>query len=83
MARELSLRTSLEVVVLERGQARKTSDYAANMDEVDYSIRLRMMQNVAEETMTHRWTVRDQSGCPRSQEPLRTCAPIASPGHEP
>ncbi len=61
MARELSLRTSLEVVVLERGQARKTSDYAANMDEVDYSIRLRMMQNVAEETMTHRWTVRDQS----------------------
>lgn len=61
MAREITSRTALNVVVLERGPARKLSDYAANMDEVDYSIRMRMMQNIAEETLTHRWTMRDPS----------------------
>jgi gluconate 2-dehydrogenase alpha chain len=61
MARQITSRTGLEVVVLERGPARKLSDYSANMDEVDYSIRLRMMQNIAEETITHRWTVKDQA----------------------
>ncbi|MDE3198274.1 MAG: GMC family oxidoreductase, partial [Acidobacteriota bacterium] len=61
MAREITGRTGLEVVVLERGKARRMSDYATDMDEVDYAIRLRMMQNASEETITHRWTVKDQS----------------------
>jgi gluconate 2-dehydrogenase alpha chain len=59
MARELTKRTAHSVVVLERGPARKLSDYSASMDEVDYSIRHRMMQNIAEETVTHRHTIRD------------------------
>jgi len=54
MAKELATRTSLNVVVLERGPARKMADYAKGMDEVDYSLRYRMMQNLAEETVTHR-----------------------------
>src|SRR3954453_2628126 len=54
MAKELATRTGLSVLVLERGQARKSSDYASSMDEVDYAIRLRMMQNTADETHTHR-----------------------------
>ncbi len=59
MARELTARTSLSVLVLERGPDRKFADYGANMDEVDYGIRKRMMQNIAEETITHRHTLRD------------------------
>src|SRR3954453_4097835 len=59
MAKELATRTALSVLVLERGQARKTSDYASSMDEVDYAIRLRMMQSTADETHTHRHSVRD------------------------
>src|ERR1035438_4766191 len=61
MAREITSRTGVEVVVLERGKSRKLSDYSANMDEVDYGIRLRTMQNISEETITHRWTVKDRS----------------------
>src|SRR5208283_2606451 len=38
----------------ERGAPRSTADYAMDMDELDYNIRLRMMQNIAEETVTHR-----------------------------
>jgi gluconate 2-dehydrogenase alpha chain len=54
LAKEISTRTALSVVVLERGQSRKLSDYAAGMDELDYALRYRMMQNLAEETATHR-----------------------------
>ncbi len=61
MARQITSRTGLEVVVLERGRARRTSDYAEDMDEVDYAIRGRMMMNTAEETITHRWTAKDPS----------------------
>jgi len=61
MAKEITGRTSLSVLVLERGAPRKTSDYAAGMDELDYAIRLRLMQNIAEETITHRHSVRDPS----------------------
>src|SRR4051812_28140547 len=61
MARELAGRTSLSIVVLERGPERKFSDYSANMDEVDYSIRKKMMQNIAEETVTHRHSIRDSA----------------------
>jgi gluconate 2-dehydrogenase alpha chain len=54
LAKEITARTSLSVVVLERGQPRKLADYATGMDELDYSVRFRMMQNLAEETATHR-----------------------------
>src|SRR6202166_1565275 len=54
MAKEITARTPLSVVVLERGPARKSSDYNTGMDELDYAVRLRMMQNLSEETLTHR-----------------------------
>jgi gluconate 2-dehydrogenase alpha chain len=54
MANELAGRTPQSVLVLERGKPRKTADYAMDMDELDYAVRLRMMQNIAEETITHR-----------------------------
>jgi gluconate 2-dehydrogenase alpha chain len=37
------------------------ADYAMDMDELDYNIRLRMMQNIAEETVTHRHSARDSA----------------------
>jgi gluconate 2-dehydrogenase alpha chain len=58
LAKEISTRTSLSVVVLERGHARKLADYATGMDELDYALRFRMMQNLAEETATHRHSSR-------------------------
>ncbi|HEY4364417.1 MAG TPA: GMC family oxidoreductase [Bryobacteraceae bacterium] len=58
LAKEITTRTSLNVVVLERGQPRKTSDYATGMDELDYALRFRMMQNLADETATHRHSAR-------------------------
>jgi len=54
MAKELGSRTALSVVVLERGGPRKTDDYGDDMDELDYTIRLRMMQDVSQETVTLR-----------------------------
>ncbi|HVO98505.1 MAG TPA: GMC family oxidoreductase [Bryobacteraceae bacterium] len=54
MAKELATRAPLEVLILERGGPRKTSDYRDNMDELDYAIRLRMMQDIARETVTLR-----------------------------
>lgn len=54
MAKEITARTSHSVVVLERGPARTNGQYAAGMDELDYAVRLRMMQNLADETLTHR-----------------------------
>lgn len=71
MARQITSRTGLEVVVLERGQPRRTSDYAADMDEVDYAIRLRMMLNIADETITHRWTAKDHASPARSWGHIR------------
>ena len=58
LAKEITARTALSVVVLERGQPRKTADYATGMDELDYALRFRMMQNLAEETSTHRHSAR-------------------------
>lgn len=55
MANELTARTSLSVLVLERGNP--VQDYSANMDELDYSIRLKMMQDIADETITHRHAI--------------------------
>jgi gluconate 2-dehydrogenase alpha chain len=52
VANEIAARTPLSVVVLERGGPVRS--YDAAMDELDYSIRLRMMQSIADETITHR-----------------------------
>lgn len=54
MAKELGSRTALSIVVLERGVPRKSSEYADAMDELDYAIRLRMMQDLSQETVTLR-----------------------------
>src|SRR5437764_14362673 len=54
MAKELAQRTSLNIVVLERGPSRRASDYSTDMDELDYAIRLRMMQDLSRETVTLR-----------------------------
>ncbi len=54
MAKELGSRTALSIVVLERSIPRQTSDYADAMDELDYAIRLRMMQDLSQETVTLR-----------------------------
>lgn len=59
MAKEISSATSLSVLVLERGPSRKTADYAAGMDELDYAIRMRLMQNIADDTITHRHSVHE------------------------
>ena len=61
MAKELGARTALSVVVLERGGPRKTSDYYDGMDELDYAIRLRMMQDASRETVTFRPTMKDRA----------------------
>jgi gluconate 2-dehydrogenase alpha chain len=54
MAKELGKRTPLSILVLERGPLRKSVDYAAGMDELDYFIRLHMMQDTSKETFTLR-----------------------------
>ena len=55
MAKELATRTPLSIVVLERGKPKRTLvEYAAGMDELDFEIRLRMKQNMAEQPYTHR-----------------------------
>jgi gluconate 2-dehydrogenase alpha chain len=59
MAKEVTARTPLSVLVLERGPARTAAQYAYGMDELDYAVRLRMMQNPADETITHRHSTRD------------------------
>jgi gluconate 2-dehydrogenase alpha chain len=59
MAKEITHRTPLSVVVLERGPARKSSDYATGMDELDHVVRLRMMQDLSSETLTHRHSAND------------------------
>ena len=56
MAKELVSRTSVNVLALERGAPRTLADYAVDMDELDYNVRMRMLQNIAEETITHRHT---------------------------
>jgi gluconate 2-dehydrogenase alpha chain len=60
IAKDLATRTSLEVLVLERGPARGLKEHAEGMDEVDYVLRNRMMQNPAEQTITHRHSPRDR-----------------------
>jgi len=54
MAKELGARTHLSIVVLERGAPREPNGYRTDMDELDYAIRLRMMQDPSLETVTLR-----------------------------
>jgi gluconate 2-dehydrogenase alpha chain len=54
MAKELGSRTALSIVVLERGGPRKTENYSTDMDELDYAIRMHMMQDLSQETVTFR-----------------------------
>lgn len=54
MAKELGSRTALSIVVLERGKRREAGDYFATMDELDYAVRLQMMQDLSQETVTVR-----------------------------
>jgi gluconate 2-dehydrogenase alpha chain len=80
MARELTGRTSLSVLVLERGIARTAADYALGMDDVDYSRRFRMMQSTADETITHRHSVRDASVPVRQYGSFLTGAGVGGAG---
>src|SRR5579871_1663780 len=61
MAKELTARTPLSVVVLERGASRRKGEYSASMDELDYYIRLRMMQDPSQETVTLRHSNGDRA----------------------
>ena len=53
MAKELSARTPVSIVVLERGRDRQP-DYIKGMDELDFFVRLHMMQDPSRETPTLR-----------------------------
>src|ERR1700733_12345162 len=59
MAKELGARTPLSIVVLERGKARHKQDYIADMDELDYNVRFRLMQDYAQQTVSLRYTTKD------------------------
>ena len=63
MAKELGARTSLSVVVLERGEPHSAgpADYTAGMDELDYVTRSRLMQDYSQETVTLRHTPRERA----------------------
>jgi gluconate 2-dehydrogenase alpha chain len=54
MAKELGKRTPHSIVVFERGGMRKQSEYMQGMDELDYFVRLHMMQDPSKETVTVR-----------------------------
>ena len=54
MAKELGSRTGCSVAVLERGKSRDSADYPGTMDELDYAVRLHMMQDLSLETVTVR-----------------------------
>ena len=56
MAKELAARTPLSIVVLERGAARHKEDYVGGMDELDYNVRFRLMQDYSLQTVTLRYT---------------------------
>jgi gluconate 2-dehydrogenase alpha chain len=58
MAKEITRRTALQVIVLERGPARTIAQYADGMDEIN-TRRVGLLQNPAEQTITHRHSVKD------------------------
>ncbi|HEY2646520.1 MAG TPA: GMC family oxidoreductase [Candidatus Acidoferrales bacterium] len=53
MAKELSAHSPVSITILERGRDRRP-DYIKGMDELDYFVRLHMMQDPARETPTLR-----------------------------
>ncbi len=61
MAKELGSRTSLSVAILERGPSRETADYSNAMDELDYAIRMRLMQDLSQETVTLRHNANERA----------------------
>lgn len=61
IAKELAARTSLKVTILERGAPRHSEDYAGGMDELDYNVRFRMMQDYSLETVTLRHRIGDRA----------------------
>jgi len=61
MASQLGSRTSLSVAVIERGGARKLADYMGGMDELEFNVRFRMMQDYSQETVTLRYNTRDRA----------------------
>ena len=60
MAKEITTRTALQVTVLERGPARNISEYASGMDEINMR-RVGLVQNPAEQTITHRHSLKDRA----------------------
>ena len=54
MAKELGSRTPLSIAVLERGAPRGSAEYLAGMDELDYAVLFKMMQDVSQQTVTLR-----------------------------
>ena len=60
MAKEVATRTGLQVTVLERGPARNISQYADGMDEIN-TRRLGLLQNPADQTITHRHSIKDHA----------------------
>jgi gluconate 2-dehydrogenase alpha chain len=61
LAHEVGARTSHSVTVLERGGPRKLEDYAGAMDELDYNVRFKMMQDYSTETVTLRYTPQNRA----------------------
>lgn len=61
MAKELGARTPLSILVLERGAEHQANEYANGMDELEHSIRFRMMQDLSLETVTIRYTAKDRA----------------------
>ena len=60
MAKEVVTRTACNVVVLERGPARNLSQYAGGMDEIN-TRRVGLLQNPADQTITHRHSINDRA----------------------
>ena len=60
MAKEVTRRTALQVIVLERGPARNISQYADGMDEIN-TRRVGLLQNPADQTITHRHSFKDRA----------------------
>ncbi len=61
MAKELGSRTPHSIVILERGGMRKPAEYVLGMDELDYFVRLHMMQDPSRETVTVRHSATQRS----------------------
>lgn len=61
MAKELATRTSLSILVLERGTMRRAQDFASDMDEVEYRVRQKLMQDASLDTVTFRHDARERA----------------------